>query len=141
MRLLTFTGLTLIFPCPWFMFAVGGLLPLPVILLYGFEGGIVLAVSLVHVALYTGVFYWLARRAGAIVRGSRAKEAIAAALLLSALLALSFAPVYIEGENLASGHRAGRNAWQAYRDAWSSAFRGGQARRPPSPAEKSAAGR
>ena len=35
----TFVGLMLLFPCPWFMFGVGGLLPLPVIVAYGAAAG------------------------------------------------------------------------------------------------------
>jgi hypothetical protein len=47
----TFVGLMLLFPCPWFMFGVGGLLPLPVIVAYGAAGGVVLAVTLVHLVV------------------------------------------------------------------------------------------
>lgn len=126
MRAGTFIGLVLVFPCPWYMVAVGGLLPLPVILLYGFSGGIVLVFSLVHVALYTWVFDRVARWAGSIVRTGRVQGHVAALLLLSILLALSFLPIYIEGENLASGYRPGRNAYEAYRDAYYDVFRGGR---------------
>jgi hypothetical protein len=38
-RAATFLALVLAFPCPWYMFAVGGLLPLPVIVRYGLDGG------------------------------------------------------------------------------------------------------
>ena len=34
-RATTFLGLMLLCPCPWYMLAVGGLLPLPVIVAYG----------------------------------------------------------------------------------------------------------
>jgi hypothetical protein len=105
-RLLAFTGLVLVFPCPWYFFAVGGLLPLAVIAKYGLGGGIVLAASLVHVAVYATLFYFLVRR----IRRPRS-----AAIVLAALFALSFAPIYGEGENLAAGGKLNRNAWQTYR--------------------------
>lgn len=85
----TFVGLILVFPCPWYMIAVGGLLPLPVILLYGIAGGIVLVFSLVHVVIYTWIFHRVARWAGGVVRTGRVRKPVAAVLLLSALLALS----------------------------------------------------
>ena len=109
MRAATFLALVLAFPCPWYMFAVGGLLPLPVILLYGLDGGIVLAVSLVHVAIYTGLFYLLVRRV---------RKPLTAAAVLVCLLAISFLPIYGSGQNLASGGKLNRNAYQAYSDAF-----------------------
>ena len=89
-RTATFIGLILVFPCPWYMIAVGGLLPLPVILYYGMDGGIVLVFSLVHIAIYTWIFHRVARWAGGVVRTGRIRKSVAAVLLVSALLALSF---------------------------------------------------
>jgi hypothetical protein len=40
LRAATFLAPVLVFPCPWYMFAVGGLLPLPVIMRYGLDGGL-----------------------------------------------------------------------------------------------------
>jgi hypothetical protein len=94
------------FPCPWYFFAVGGLLPLAVIAKYGVDGGILLAASVVHIVLYATLFYFLVRR----IRRPRT-----AAIVLAALFALSFAPIYGEGENLAAGGKLNRNAWQTYR--------------------------
>lgn len=108
-RAATFLALVAAFPCPWYMFAVGGLLPLPVILLYGFEGGVVLAVSLVHGVVYAALFYWLARRV---------RKPLTAAAVLGCLLAISFLPIYGSGENLAAGGKLNRNAYQAYSDAF-----------------------
>lgn len=105
-RLLALTGLVLAFPCPWYFFAVGGLLPLAVIARYGLGGGILLVASLVHVALYATLFCFLVRRI---------ERLRSAAIVLAALLALSFAPIYGEGENLAAGGKLNRNAWQTYR--------------------------
>lgn len=107
MRAGTFIGLVVWFPCPWYMVAVGGLLPLPVIAMYGISGGIVLVFSLVHLALYAGVFFFLARRV---------RRPVTAGVVLLALFALSFLPVYGGGENLASGGKLNRNAYQVYQE-------------------------
>ena len=112
----TFIGLILVFPCPWYMIAVGGLLPLPVILYYGIDGGIVLVISLVHIAIYTWIFHRVARWAGGVVRTGRIRNPVAAVLLVSALLALSFLPIYGGGENLAAGRVLKHNAYEVYRD-------------------------
>jgi len=114
----TFIGLILVFPCPWYMIAVGGLLPLPVILYYGMDGGIVLVFSLVHIAIYTWIFHRVARWAGGVVRTGRIRNPVAAILLVSALLALSFLPIYGSGENLAAGRVLKHNAYDVYRDAF-----------------------
>jgi hypothetical protein len=111
-----FVGLILVFPCPWYMIAVGGLLPLPVILLYGSAGGIVLVFSLVHVVAYTWIFHRVARWAGGVVRTGRVRKPVAAVLLLAALLALSVLPIYGAGENLAGGYVLKHNAYEVYRD-------------------------
>jgi hypothetical protein len=105
-----FIGLVVWFPCPWYMVAVGGLLPLPVILLYGLDGGVVLVFSLIHLALYAGVFFYLARRI---------RKPVTAGITLVVLFALSFLPIYGSGENLASGGKLNRNAYQAYGEAFS----------------------
>ena len=112
----TFIGLILVFPCPWYMIAVGGLLPLPVILFNGMDGGIVLVFSLVHIAIYTWIFHRMARWAGGVVRTGRIRNPVAAILLVSALLALSFLPIYGSGENLAAGRVLKHNAYEVYRD-------------------------
>lgn len=108
------------------MFAVGGLLPLPIILLYGFSGGIVLAVSLVHVAVYVVIFYLAARWIGSVVRRRRTPEPVAAAFLLTALVGVSFLPIYGAGENLASGRAFRYNAYEIYRNAYIEVFQGGR---------------
>lgn len=121
-----FVGLILVFPCPWYMIAVGGLLPLPVILLYGIAGGIVLVFSLVHVVIYAWIFHRVARWAAGVVRTGRVRKPVAAVLLLSALLALSFLPIYGGGENLAAGHALKHNAYEVYRDAFIDMFGAGR---------------
>lgn len=109
MRTATFLALVLAFPCPWYMFAVGGLLPLPAIVRYGFDGGIVLAVSIVHLIVYATLFYFAARRV---------RKPIVAVSVIAVVAALSFMPVYGSGENLAGGGKLNRNAYQAYSDAF-----------------------
>ena len=113
MRIGTFIGLVLAFPCPWTMVAVGGLLPLPVIALYGLSGGIVLAFSLVHLAVYGGLFFYLARRI---------RKRVTAGIVLLVLFALSFVPMYGSGENLATGGKLNLNAYQAYQQAFVEVF-------------------
>lgn len=114
----TFIGLILIFPCPWYMIAVAGLLPLPVIFLYGITDGIVLLISLVHVVIYAWIFHRVSRWAEGFVLTGRVRKSVAAVLVLSALLALSFLPIYGAGENLAAGHVLKQNAYEIYRDAF-----------------------
>jgi len=95
------------------MVAVGGLLPLPVIALYGLEGGLVFALSVVHLIVYLGVFYYLARRIRTAVTGG---------IVLLILFALSFLPIYGSGENLASGGKMNLNAYQAYQQGFVEVF-------------------
>ena len=114
----TFIGLVLLFPCPWYLIAVGGLLPLPVIVLYGAAGGIILAFSLVHLVVYAGVFYLIARWVDARVRAGRVRADVAGALVAVTLLALSVVPIYGGGENLAAGNKLKYNAYGMYREAW-----------------------
>jgi len=114
----TFLGLILVFPCPWYMIAVGGLLPLPVIVSYGAAGGVVLVFSLVHLVVYTWIFYRMSRWVSAIVRIAHIPRFVAGVLLLSAVLALSFLPIYGSGENLAGGGKLRYTAYEVYRDAF-----------------------
>jgi hypothetical protein len=109
LRAATFLALVLVFPCPWYMFAVGGLLPLPVIMRYGLDGGITLAVSVVHLIVYTLLFFLAVRRI---------RRPVVAAGVIAGIAALSFMPIYGSGENLAAGGKLNRNAYQAYSDAF-----------------------
>ena len=108
-RAATFTALVILFPCPWYMFAVGGLLPLPVIMRYGLDSGVMLAVSIVHLIVYATLFYFAARRV---------RKPIVAAGVIGVVVTLSFMPIYGSGENLASGGKLDRNAYQVYSDAF-----------------------
>ncbi len=125
-RIGIFTGLALVFPCPWYMVAVGGLLPLPVILAFGFAGPIQLAFSLTHAVLYTWLFWTLARRVDSIVRARRIHPGVTGALLLSSFVVLSFAPIYGGGENLIGINKLKHNAYEIYLDALVDVFGGGR---------------
>ena len=115
-RAATFLGLILLFPCPWYMIAVGGLLPLPVIASYGAAGGIVLVFSLVHLVVYTWLFHLVARWIGSLARRVRLRGSIPAVLILALLLGMGAAPIYGSGENLAGGNKLKYNAYEVYRD-------------------------
>jgi len=117
-RAVTFLGLFLVFPCPWYMIAVGGVLPLPVIVSYGTTGGVVLVFSLVHLVVYTWIFHRVSRLVSAIVLIAHIPRPVAGIVLVSALLALSFLPIYGGGENLAGGGKLNYTAYQVYRDAF-----------------------
>jgi len=51
---------------------------------------------------------------------------VAGALLLSAFLALSFAPIYGGGANLLGANKLKHNAYEIYRSPWVDAFAGGR---------------
>jgi len=125
-RVGTFAGLVLVFPCPWYMLAVGGLLPLPVILAFGLAGPIHLAFSLAHAVLYTWLFWIVARRVDSIVRAGRIHRGVAAALLLSGFAALGLAPIYGAGENLLGVNKLKHTAYEIYWDTWIDVFGGGR---------------
>jgi hypothetical protein len=125
-RAATFVGLVLLFPCPWFMFAVGGLLPLPVIVAYGVGGGIVLAVTLVHVVVYTWIFYKVARWVGRLAGQGPARRGFVSFVVSAGLLAVSFMPIYGGGENLAGGGKLTHTAYAMYHEAFGDWFRGGR---------------
>ena len=122
-RATTFLGLMLLCPCPWYMLAVGGLLPLPVIVAYGTAGGTVLAFSLVHLVVYTWIFHRVAWWVGSFVRRRGISQRFASAVVAAILLAVSFAPIYGSGENLAAGNNLKHTAWDVYRDAFRSSRR------------------
>ena len=114
-RAATFVGLMLLFPCPWYMIAVGGLLPLPVIVAYGAAGGVVLAFSLIHLVVYAWIFHRVAWSIGSFVRHREISQRAGAVAVTAALLALSFVPIYGSGENLAAGSKLRYTAWEVYR--------------------------
>ena len=124
MRVWFFAGLVLVFPCPWYMVAVGGLLPLPVIMAYGAAEPIMLAFSAVHAALYIWLFWVLARRVDAIVRARRTRPGVVGALMLASFVTLGFAPIYGSGENLLGSNKLKYNAYEIYRDTWAIATGG-----------------
>ena len=108
----------LLFPCPFYMIAVGGLLPLPVIVSYGTDGDFVLAIALMHLVVYAWIFFWVARFIGWIAGPEGIRRRIVAVLVAAMLVAVSFVPIYGSGENLATGHKLRHTAWKIYRDAY-----------------------
>jgi hypothetical protein len=114
----TFLGLMLLFPCPFYMIAVGGLLPLPVIVSYGADGGFVLAIALMHLVVYAWIFFWVARFVGLLAGPPGIRRSIVAVLVTAMLLGVSFVPIYGSGENLATGRKLRYTAWQVYRAAY-----------------------
>jgi len=126
-RAATFVGLVLLFPSPWFMIAVGGVLPLPVFVAYGIGGGgVVLAISLVHVIIYAWLFGKIARWVGRLAGEGPVRRGFVSFLVAAALLAVSILPIYGGGENLASGGKLTHTAYRVYRDAFADRFGGGR---------------
>ena len=119
-RAATFLGLMLLCPCPWFALAVGGLLPLPVIVAYGTAGGVMLAISLIHLVVYTWIFHKIAWSIGSFVRHRHISQTFAAAVVAAIFVAIGFAPIYGSGENLAAGNKLKHTAWDVYRSTFPS---------------------
>src|SRR5262249_18186801 len=64
-RWVLFIALVVAAPCPWYMFAGGGLLPLPVIAGFVFdEFPLVVLVNLLQVTAYGALFLWVSRLVG-----------------------------------------------------------------------------
>ena len=114
----TFTGLMLLFPCPFYMIAVHGVLPLPVIVSYGSDGGLMLAIALIHLVVYAWIFFWIARFIGWLAGAEGIRRRIVATLVAAMLAAVTFVPIYGSGENLATGRKLRHTAWKVYRDAY-----------------------
>src|SRR5215470_5469707 len=114
----TFLGLMLLFPCPFYMIAVGGLLPLPIIVSYGDDRGLLLAIALIHLVVYAWIFFWVARFIGWLAGPDGIRRRIVAVLVTAMLVAVSFVPIYDSGENLATGRKLRHTAWKVYRDAY-----------------------
>jgi hypothetical protein len=126
-RAATFLGLLLVFPCPLYMVAVGGLLPLPVIASYGADGGLILAFAVVHVLFYAWIFYLATRLVGGLARRMHMRGWVPAVLILALLLGLGAAPIYGSGENLAAGNKLNHTAYEVYRAAYHDWSRGRRA--------------
>src|SRR5439155_22196873 len=68
--------------------------------------------------VYTWIFHRVSRLVSAIVLIAHIPRPVAGIVLVSALLALSFLPIYGGGENLAGGGKLNYTAYQVYRDAF-----------------------
>jgi hypothetical protein len=112
------------------MVAVGGLLPLPVILLFGIGSGpargIVLLITLVHLVVYAWIFHRIASGVGALVRTGRVPVSVAVLVVVATLVGLTFVPIYGSGENLAGGGKLRQNAYEVYREALDGMVRAGR---------------
>jgi len=84
-----FLGLILVFPCPWYMIAVGGLLPLPVIASFARPAASSWC-SRSSTSSSTRGLLRVSRWVSSFVRIARIPRPVAGVLLLAALLALSF---------------------------------------------------
>jgi len=117
-RAAIFLALVLFFPCPWYIIAAGGLLPLPVIASYGAAGGSALAFSVVHVVVYTWIFYLLARGMGSLARRAHLRGLVPAVLILAIAFGVGAAPIYGSGEKFVGGHKLRYTAYKLYREAY-----------------------
>jgi len=120
LRLLFFAALVAAVPCPWYLIAVGGLLPLPVIAAFAlrrYPFFVINLLNLLHLAVYPPLFLWLSHVAAVRIHSFRiGYRSLAVAIALSALLLLSFAPIYGSGENILGGGGRFGNLYAAYRD-------------------------
>jgi hypothetical protein len=112
-RGIVFAALLLMAPWPWYLFAVGGLLPIPVILMMalGVREPLFIAVLLVCAALGMVAFWFLARLVGRYSRSARPWAVLGAVLLLTFVWQL---PIYGGGENIASPAGKFSDAYTAY---------------------------
>jgi len=106
-------------PCPFYMFAVAGLLPLPHIAALAFAPvfPIVVLVRLLHVVAYVALFRWFSRAAAyRIYSLSVGRRSLVFAGVLLAFLLLSLMPIYGGGENLGAGGGHFDNLYAYYRE-------------------------
>lgn len=106
-------------PWPWFLFAVGGLLPVPIIVLWALSGSSLFLAAMLLLSAGIGiVVFSLASRslARAISPAHPAIKAYALAGLLGLIAVVSFLPLYGGGENLAVPEGKFANLYAVYAD-------------------------
>ena len=112
---IVFAALLFLAPWPWYLVAVGGLLPVAVIVLMvlGLLPQLLLA-GLLALCAATGIvaFYFVARWFG---RRSPSSRPWAVAAAGGALVLVSFLPIYGGGENIATPAGKFADAFTAYR--------------------------
>ena len=104
-------------PWPWFLFAVGGLLPVPIIVLWALSGSSLFLTAMLLLSAGIGiVVFYLASRsiALAISRAHPAIKAYALAGVLGLIAVVSFLPLYGGGENLAVPEGKFANLYAVY---------------------------
>ena len=112
-RGIVFAALVLMAPWPWYLFAVGGLLPIPVILMMAAEvrQPVLVTALLLCAALGLMAFWFLARFVGRYSRGARPWAVLGVVFLLMFMWQL---PIYGGGENIASPAGKFHDAYTAY---------------------------
>lgn len=112
-RGVVFAALLLMAPWPWYLFAVGGLLPIPVTLMMAFDVREPLFVAVLLLCAATGVvaFWFLARFVGRCRQGARPWAVLGVVFLLVLTGQL---PIYGGGENIASPAGKFSDAYTAY---------------------------
>ena len=112
-RGVVFAALILAFPWPWYLIAVGGLLPVPLILAMASDLSqpVVSALLALSAALGVAAFWFAARVVRRFTRRAR-PWAVAGAVGL--LVFLAQLPIYGGGENLASPAGKFAGAYDAY---------------------------
>ena len=112
-RGIVFAALLLMAPWPWYLFAVGGLLPIPVILMMalGVREPLFIAVLLLCAAIGIVAFWFVARFVGRYRRSARPWAVLGAVFLLMFVWQL---PIYGGGENIASPAGKFSDAYTAY---------------------------
>jgi hypothetical protein len=112
-RGIVFAALLLMAPWPWYLFAVGGLLPIPVILMMasGVREPVLIAALLLCAALGIVAFWFLARFVGRYSRSARPSAVLGVVFLLMFVWQL---PIYGGGENIASPAGKFSDAYTAY---------------------------
>jgi hypothetical protein len=116
-RAIILLALVLAAPWPWYLFAVGGLMPVPVIVLWAVSdpSRVVMVMLLLSAILGVVVFLFASRSiARAIARARPAVRPYALAGALGVIVAVSLMPVYGGGENLATPAGKFSNLYAAY---------------------------
>ena len=117
-RWIIFAALVVAAPCPFLMFAAGGVVPLPVIAAFAFDPfPAVVLLALLHVAAYAALFLWFSRTAAQRIHSlPTGWHSLAVAGVLLAFLLLGLMPIYGGGENLGAGGGYFENLYATYRD-------------------------
>jgi hypothetical protein len=106
-------------PFPWFLVAAGGLLPVPIMVMWGLESRslFLTAVMLLNAGIGIGVFRFASRHfAGAVSRAAPSSRVGVTAGVLGFIAVVSFLSLYGGGENLSSPEGKFANLYSVYSD-------------------------